>query len=265
MNKENLIKALTGLLNQLNKTKFGLIILLFASFTLWLFREPIGTWLIKDQQAPTIEKVVNRDILIYGVLNDMLAEFNAGRAYIYTFHNGQNYLAKDAALRHKQRSSMDYEVTAPGVKEIALQMQNIPVSLFAIQINNILNEQVLGIGREKVQDMAAKTMMEQIGSTHAAVLSYRDDQGNVIMMVGVDWVMQNDIFFPEERFRRYVQNIGDLFLGYTDRATMWNLRDNTTRGRSEASVEKELKPVIVVSEHAHYLAGTKALPKRIVR
>ncbi|MBL4880950.1 MAG: hypothetical protein JKX82_06465 [Oleispira sp.] len=138
---------------------------------------------------------------------------------------------------------MDYEVVANGIREIGLQMQNIPISLFAKQTELILQGKVLGISKEETKDSAAKNLMDQIGSSHAAALPYRDRQGKVVLVVGIDWVLQDDIFFPESRFRKYVQDIGDLFMGYTAEATIWNLRDNVTRG-GVATVQPSVNYII---------------------
>lgn len=262
-----ILKNLRDALLQINRMSFGVLIILLIGFLAYTYKEPIGKYLLQDNSMRPLEKTVGRDVLIYGVMEDMLNEFRGGRVYIYTFHNGQNYLSEDEIIKHKQRTSMDYEVVANGVSEIGLQMQNIPVSLFALQLNAILEEEILGISREETRDAAARNLMAQIGVSHASVLPYRDKDGKVIMMIGVDWVMQEDIEFDELRFRHWVSQIGDLFMGYSKTAKMWNLRDSKTRGidnqanlhpttdgMSGATAKKEDE------ESFHFMLGTKALP-----
>jgi hypothetical protein len=228
----------------------------------WHYKEPISEFITQDTGIMPVEKAVSRDVIIYKILEEMLSEFEGGRAYIYTYHNGQNYLSNDPVVNHKQRASMDYEVVANGVKEIGLQMQNIPVSLFAKQTEMILAEKVLGISVEETESPAARSLMESIGSSHAAVLPYRDSDGRVVMVVGVDWVMQSEIFFPEERFRRYIKEIGDIFMGYTGTTNMFNLRNNITRGiQYEAVLLDTTTYQTKEDEYYHFLSGSKELPK----
>ena len=258
----DLLKNLKGLITVMNKAKWGVLIILLIGFMSYQFKEPITAWMMPNTEMRPVEETINRDVMIYKVLSDMLKEFEGGRAYVYTYHNGQNYLSNDPVVNHKQRASMDYEVVAPGVKEIGLQMQNIPVSLFAKQTEMILAEKILGISKEDTQDLAAKSLMADIGSSHAAVLPYRDSDGKVIMIIGVDWIMQDEIFFPEERFRRYVKDIGDIFMRYSESARMWNLRENRTRGGSEQVIEAYVPHYI--EDHTlnyHFYAGVKILPK----
>ena len=256
------LSSLKGVLVQISKMRMLVIFMLGVIFFGWVYKEPISR-MLNLYQPLSLEKTNGRDVIIYGVLTDMLKEFNGGRAYIYTFHNGQNFLSKDPATKHKQRTSMDYEVMANGVEGIALNMQNIPVSLFALQLEAILREEILGVNKDGTKDLAARQMMEQIGSSHAAVLPYKDVNENVIMMIGVDWILQGELFFPKSRFRKYVQSIGDIFMGYTDDSKMWNLRGGSVRGtEGEINQDEELiSPVLVASSHEHYLSANKSLPR----
>lgn len=268
------LKNLKETLNQLNHLRVSLLIMLLVGFLAYTFKAEIGTWMIKEVNMPPIERTVNRDVLIYGLLEDMLEEFGGGRAYVYTFHNGQNFLSKDPVTKHKQRTSMDYEVVANGVKEIGLQMQNIPISLFALQLESILDEKVLGLSRELTNDLAAKNLMKDIGSTHAAVLAFRDVDERVILMVGIDWMrrkvdgMPEELKFPEIRFRKYVKDIGNLFMGYREEASVMNILDSTTRGGG--SGDQHTPPDYLYGDEAikadtlltaHFIAGLKELPK----
>ena len=262
-----ILKNLKEALLQIDKMSFGVMVLLLIGFLAYIFKEPIGKYLLQDNSMRPLEKTVGRDVLMYGVMEDMLNEFGGGRVYIYTFHNGQNYLSEDEIIKHKQRASMDYEVVANGVIEIGLRRQNIPVSLFALQLNAILDEEILGISRKEAKTAAARNIMAQTGVSHTSILPYRDKDKKVIMIIGVDWVMQEDIEFDELRFRKWVNEIGDLFMGYSETAKIWNLKDSKTRGIADqanlypsidglsgATAKKE------DGETFHFILGTKALP-----
>lgn len=262
----SVMKYIAPILNAFAKLRVTVVVLIFLGFLAWTFKGDISIWMSSELETPPVEKTINRDLLIYGLLNDLLDEFDGGRAYVYTFHNGQNYLSKDPVLRHKQRSSMDYEVCAPGIKEIALTMQNIPTSIFARQIDNIIKEKVLGIARDSLQDLSARNVMSEIGSTHAAILPYRDNEGNITLMVGVDWVLAKEIFFSEDRFRHYVKNIGDIFMGYKEGTNLFSLREpQRSRGLNGfyyiLDPEKEKRPIPLDGQHGHFLAGNMKLPK----
>ncbi len=261
-----ILKYLKEALLQINRMSFGVLVILLLGFLAYTFKEPIGKYLLQNNSMRPLENTVGRDVLMYEVMEDMLAEFEGGRVYIYTFHNGQNYLSEDEIIKHKQRASMDYEVVANGVIEIGLRRQNIPVSLFALQLNAILDEEILGISRKEAKTAAARNIMAQTGVSHTSILPYRDKDKKVIMIIGVDWVMQEDIEFDELRFRKWVNEIGDLFMGYSETAKIWNLKDSRTRGiedhanlypsidgRSGATAKKEDKKPF------HFILGSKVL------
>jgi ferritin-like protein len=227
--------------------------------------------MVATKEKPVdVEQGVNRDLLIYKLLENMIDEFGAGRAYVYTFDN-PNHMSNDPIERNKQTSSMVYEETANGIAEIAFKMQDIPRTLFARQLDEILNERILGAPRDSIKDMASSTMMEEIGATHAAVLPYKDKDGKVVLIVGLDWIFADNIMFLESRFRNYVRNIGEIYTGQITELdyTTTSLREpQVTRGEEERRVlpplpEERIMAVSVESSNLHYMAGNRMLNSNI--
>lgn len=260
---KEILREISEMLKVMNGLKWGVLFLAFFAFFSWQYKDYIGEWLLGKNRMPPVEQTINRDILIYDVLEEMLMDFDGGRAYVYTFHNGQNFLSNDQMVNHKQRSSMDYEVVASGVAEIALQMQNLPTSLFSKQMQLILEERILGMSVEDTEDQAARSLMRKIGSSHAAVLPFKDNDGNTILLIGLDWMMKDEISFSEIRFRKYVEKVGNLFMSYEDNSGLISL-NGITRGATtieDHSFEPQMKPFVDEENSGHFIAGIKKLPR----
>ena len=202
------IDAIRKLLATTNNLKSWVAVFLFLCLLGYIslqFKDEIKQYINKPDP---VQDAVNEGVIITNILKQMREEFNAGRAYISIFHNGQI----DYTGSHVQRSSMAYESIAPGIAPIKHIFENIRVTSFACQMQDIINEKVLATHRDSIKDEGAKAIMKQLGISHSAALPYYHNN-RIYLVVGVDWINREDeerpLFF-EDRFRRYVNNLGRL-------------------------------------------------------
>ena len=152
-----------------------------------------------------VQKSINKGMIVHEVMEEMMNEYSADRAFVFRFHNGVNYYDGN----HKVKASMDYEVVQRGVTSVGLLMQDISTTLFSRLLSDILERRVLGTKSSDLNDAAANALMEQVGVSHIAALPYYDND-RVIMIVGIAWVNKSSIGLIDERFEDYVLNIGNI-------------------------------------------------------
>lgn len=194
-----LIKSIKGL-------RWWTLLIVFMMVFMYLFASEIKNAWSGYLSTKQVERGVTKSSLVNNVLRQMMNEFLADRAYVYRFHNGINYY--DGS--HKIKSSMDFEVVAPGIQTIGLLMQDVPVSLFADQMAAIMRGEVMGISDEETQDRAASGLMQDLGTSHSAAYPFYDQYNRLVMVIGIDWVNKSEIVFFEDRFKKYVEKVGRM-------------------------------------------------------
>ena len=256
---EQTIKSLKALFQEVNKMERISFVLIFILTMAYIFREPI-TELITRAAAIEDDPVmatISKARLVNDVLDNMRKDFDAGRAYIYAYHNGINYVNEEN--EHIIRTSVMFERVRKGIKPHAPEMQKIPVSLFAEQLHEIRRERVFPIAYTDVKDEAARAAMGEFGNDYSAVLPYYDrdhcyrvhrhdpedhnDQCRLLYCIGLDWVAKDDLIFNENHkqlFRKYVKNLGDLLTNSTTegRLSLYG----ATRGEQIDTTKKQVIP-----------------------
>ena len=200
------IDKIIELIRSIRGLKWWVFIIIFLALFMYLFTAEIKTAINARLSNKEVQKSLTISELINNVLRQMMNEYMADRAYVYRFHNGVNYY--DGS--HKVKSSMDFEVVAPGIQPIGLLMQDVPVSLFADQMAAIIRGDVMGLSEDSTKDQAASSLMEDLGTSHSAALPYYDQYNRLILVVGVDWVNKSEIIFFQDRFEKYVEKIGRM-------------------------------------------------------
>lgn len=202
MNIDKLIK----LIKSIKGLHWWAFVFLFLSLFIYLFSTEIKYAFNRYLTRNEVTKTLTKSELVNNVLRQMMQEFMADRAFVYRFHNGVNYY--DGT--HKIKSSMDFEVVAPGIQPIGLLMQDVPVSLFADQMAAIVRGEVMGITDKETKDIAAGSLMRDLGTSHSSAYPFYDEYNRLILVVGVDWVNKSDIVFFEDRFKKYVEKVGRM-------------------------------------------------------
>jgi hypothetical protein len=116
---------------------------IFATIIIALITAVIGPivleWfkvkLSKPDKTDPIKKGCQQGLIIEEEIENIREELKGDRVWISMFHNGGNYLHTNKSI---QKFSIVYEVERPGVAKIAHTFTNIPLSLFAKSIDEIL-------------------------------------------------------------------------------------------------------------------------------
>lgn len=116
---------------------------IFATIIIALITAVIGPivleWfkvkLSKKDNVDPIKKGCEQGLIIEEEIENIREELKGDRVWISMFHNGGNYLHTNKSI---QKFSIVYEVERPGVAKIAHTFTNIPLSLFAKSIDEIL-------------------------------------------------------------------------------------------------------------------------------
>jgi hypothetical protein len=88
----------------------------------------------KDKEDP-IKKGCQQGLVIEEEIENIREELNGDRVWISMFHNGGHFLHTNKSI---QKFSVVYEVEKAGVAKIAHTFTNIPLSLFAKSIDEML-------------------------------------------------------------------------------------------------------------------------------
>lgn len=221
------IEKINNLIKSIKNLPWWTMLILSGWLFIYLFSSQIGTtWDLRFNSEKQVVQNINKSTIVNQVLRQMMEEFKGDRAFVLRFHNGVNYY--DGS--HKVKSSMDYEVCAIGIEQIGLRMQDLPVSLFAGHMGQIIAGELIGVKSEDLNDPAAIALMKQYGISHEAALPFYNKNNQLIMIIGIDWVNNESVFVRKARLEQYVKKIGNIL---TDQPSseITSLRDlNITRG-----------------------------------
>jgi len=176
----------TKTITALKGAKWYLIVFVFLGFTLYTFRNPIEEFLHlgNDRFFKDVPKAINRDVIVHNLLEDLMYRSDADRAYIFRFHNGQNYF--DGS--HKLRMSCEYEVVSMGIEPQARKLKDIPTSLYPKFISDVIDGNMYYNDIEDIDDPTTRVTLKAQGIKSIAVAPFFDNNGNLIAMIGVDYV-----------------------------------------------------------------------------
>lgn len=116
---------------------------IFATIIIALITAVIGPivleWvkvkLSKKEKEDPIKKGCQQGLVIEEEIENIREELNGDRVWISMFHNGGHFLHTNKSI---QKFSVVYEVEKAGVAKIAHTFTNIPLSLFAKSIDEML-------------------------------------------------------------------------------------------------------------------------------
>lgn len=176
----------TKTITALKGAKWYLIVFVFLGFTLYTFRNPIEEFLHlgTDRYFKDVPEAINRDVIVHNLLEDLMYRSDADRAYIFRFHNGQNYF--DGS--HKLRMSCEYEVVGTGIEPQAHRLKDMPTSLYPKFISDVIEGNMYYEDIEDIEDPTTRVTLKAQGIKSIAVAPYFDNNGNLIAMIGVDYV-----------------------------------------------------------------------------
>ncbi len=179
MDYSKIISALKG-------SKWYLILAVFIGFFLYLFKSPVerimelGT----EKYLKEVPKRIDRDVVVNELLEELMYLSGADRAYIFRFHNGQNYF--DGT--HKLRMSCEYEVVGKGIEPQAKFLKDMPTSLYPKFISEVVDGTMYYEDIRDIKDATTRVTLRSQGVHSIAVAPYYDNNNNLIAMIGVDYV-----------------------------------------------------------------------------
>ena len=179
MDFEKIINALKG-------ARWYLVFFAFLAFSLYTLKAPVERFLHKgtDKLFESVPSRIDRDVIVNELLNDLMYMSGADRAYIFRFHNGQNYF--DGS--HKLRMSCEYEVVGVGIEPQARNLMDLSTSLYPNFISSVIDGEMFYEDIDSIDDLTTRVTLKAQGVKSIAVAPYFDKSGNLIAMIGVDYV-----------------------------------------------------------------------------
>lgn len=164
----------------------SVLILGFASFNIWVFREDISQAFSNED---VVVESIGRSVIVQDKLNEFMYDNGADRVYIFQFHNGLKYYTGE----HAQRMSNTYEAVRDGISSEQQNLQNLQVSVFIWFVNEVYKGGLFFSDTGDIADYSTRITLKQQGIKSIAVMPIYK-QGKFIGYIGVDYVSsQKDV------------------------------------------------------------------------
>jgi len=197
---------LRDIIEQLRKAKLTLLLLIFLSFILFYYKSLITVVVESKVKKDEIKHDINNSILIHQLLNDLMLRYKADRGYIFRFHNGIMYY--DGT--HKNHQSLAYEVCNRGISSEAMQLQNLPTSLFPRFLQEIMLNRMCYTDINDIKENATRIALHEQGIKSVVACPIFKD-GKFTAYIGLDFVkdtLTKDFNYHE--FRNQTDEIGRI-------------------------------------------------------
>lgn len=195
-----------NILEQLRKTKTLVIIILLFAFVLFYYKSLITEVVEKKISKDEIKKDINNNVIIQQMLNELMLKYNADRGYVFRFHNGITFYDG----KHKNHQSMSHEVCNKGISSEAMQLQNLPTSLFPVFLQEIMLNKMIYSDIENIRENATKISLREQGiKSIVAAPVFKD--GQFTAYIGLDFVKDSlRIDFNYNEFKQHTNEIGRM-------------------------------------------------------
>jgi len=200
------------ILAELRKTRTIVLLILLIAFILYYYKslvtEVVETKMKYKKTEISFNKSINNNVLIQQMLNDLMIEFKADRAYIFQFHNTIKYY--DGS--HKNHMSNSFEVCSKGVSPESYWLQNIPVSLYPVFLQDIMLKKMCYSKVEEIEEETTRLTLLNQGIKGIVIAPYFSD-GQFIAFIGCDYVkteMDSTISFHQ--FEKFTNQIGKILI-----------------------------------------------------
>ncbi|HNW88200.1 MAG TPA: hypothetical protein PKN48_00925 [Bacteroidales bacterium] len=141
----------------------------------------------KNAKKRSLNHRIQRDVVVYEILNSIKTKFKFSRVVIILFHNGSKYFSGEPI----QKASVVFETVSPGIDPIGKSMQDIPVSTMTVALKAISSEGWFLIDDiEKIDDEHYKNLMKSYRETQH--YSYKiEDVDGWIGILTCDYTVEN--------------------------------------------------------------------------
>jgi hypothetical protein len=154
----------------------------------------------KDKEDP-IKKGCQQGLVIEEEIENIREELNGDRVWISMFHNGGNYLHTNKSI---QKFSIVHEVERVGIAKIAHTFTNIPLSLFAKSIDEMLKTGYIFIPNFEDPTIATFGLKPgaEAGGTKASycIALFDIKTESCIGIVGIDYIKPKKLTNEEKGF-----------------------------------------------------------------
>tara|TARA_Y100000310_G_C20526122_1_gene736125 strand:- start:444 stop:1040 length:597 start_codon:yes stop_codon:yes gene_type:complete len=124
---------------------------------------------------------------IYLILQKLIEDFGADRAYIYEFHNGERFFSGQP----QKKFSCTYEWTGEGISAESNRSQNYRVTNFHQYIKTLLSDgKFFRNDAEGIRDFSFRALLQDKGVKSLYNIPIRSITGKNIGFVGIDYVKE---------------------------------------------------------------------------
>lgn len=177
------------------------IIYPIAAIVIYILGGKVKKYIHKYKNDHDLDATSQKNIKIYGILSEMLNEFNATRAYLSMFHNGDTYIDGSAIFKISRTN----EACRPGVSSEYQTSINVLVSTIHEIISCIGDDNFGIINISKLtHDSRLKQIMISQGATSSAICLVGTKK-KPICIVGLDF--DNNIDIKESDVTNYIARI----------------------------------------------------------
>ena len=195
-----------SILEQIRKMKTLVVIVLLIAFILFHYKALITEVVESKVKIDEVKKDINNNVLVQQMLNDLILRYKADRAYIFQFHNSIMYYDGN----HRNHQSMSFEVCANGISSEAAYLQNLPVSLFPVFLQQILLDRLQYQCIDDIKETSTKIALKKQGIKSLYVAPYFLD-GNFVAYIGLDFVKEEyQGEFDYREFKSLTNEIGTI-------------------------------------------------------
>ena len=201
-----MLEQVKEILVALEKMRPFAVLAAFVLVVLVLFKNDISRVIdVSVLGNNPVQTDVNNDVVIQERLKDAMNYVGSNRASVLRFHNGIKYYSGG----HKNRMSVDFEVTEPGVALQAYTRQNMNVTLYPWFIREIMLERMDYVDIADMPTTRARIVLEQQGVKSIAAYPYYKD--NVLVAVVIfEWVGHHRTCCIPDDVMISVNSIGSL-------------------------------------------------------
>jgi hypothetical protein len=119
------------------------------------------------------------------MLNDLMLRYDADRSYIFRFHD--SVLFYDG--KHKNHQSLAFEVCNRGISSEAVNLQNLPTSLFPIFLQEVMLNRMVYNNVDEIKENSTRIALKQQG-IKSLIVAPVFKNNRFTAYIGLDFVKQ---------------------------------------------------------------------------
>jgi len=203
------MQEIKNIIEQLRQAKTSVLFFIFAIFILFFYRPLITTVVTsKIKKEDEVKKDIENNVLIQQMLNDLMLRFGSDRAYIFQFHNSIKYYDNT----HRNHQSMSFEVCANGISSEAINLQNLPVSLFPMFLQQVMLDKMTYKDISNIKETSSYLFLKKQGVKSIFIAPYFKD-GKFVAYIGIDFVKEKyNKDFNYNEFKFLANEIGRILV-----------------------------------------------------